>query len=88
MACVVRDFLSQATSDCLLTQLTITKQQFVQEVLRELSERLCRFYAMLERGVAGFFVSASGITIKHGLTRPPTDRSVGYGLEGLGFARW
>jgi hypothetical protein len=30
---------------------------------------------MLERRVAGFFVKASGITIKHGLTRPPADVS-------------
>jgi hypothetical protein len=41
-----------------------TKQHFVQGVLRELSGCLCRYNAMLERGVAGFFVKASGIAIK------------------------
>jgi hypothetical protein len=30
---------------------------------------------MLERGVAGYFVKASGIAIKHGLTRPSADVS-------------
>jgi hypothetical protein len=52
-----------------------TKQQFVQGVLRELSVCLCRYNAMLERGVAGFFVKASGFAIKHGLTRPTADVS-------------
>jgi hypothetical protein len=30
---------------------------------------------MLERGVAGFFVKASGFAIQHGLTRPTADVS-------------
>jgi hypothetical protein len=30
---------------------------------------------MLERSVAGFFVKASGIAIKHGLPRPSADVS-------------
>jgi hypothetical protein len=37
---------------------SFTKQQFVQGVLRELSVCLCQYNAMLERGVAGFFVKA------------------------------
>jgi hypothetical protein len=50
-------------------------KQFIQGVLRELGVRLCKNNAMLERGVAGFFVRASGITIKHGLTRLLADAS-------------
>jgi hypothetical protein len=46
-----------------------TKQQC------ELSVCLCRYNAMLERGVAGFFVKASGIAIQHGLPRPLADVS-------------
>jgi DUF2075 family protein len=49
----------------------VTKQQF--GVLQELSVCLCRYNVMLERGVAGFFVKASDIVIKHGLTRPSAD---------------
>jgi hypothetical protein len=40
-----------------------TKQHFVPGVLRELSVCLFCNNAMLERGVAGFFVQASGIAI-------------------------
>jgi hypothetical protein len=50
-------------------------QQFVHGVLRELSVCLCRYNAMLERGVAGFFVEAGGFALKHGLTRPTADVS-------------
>jgi hypothetical protein len=47
-----------------------SKPRFVQGVLLDLSACLCRYNAMLERGVAGFFVKASGIALKHGLSRP------------------
>jgi hypothetical protein len=52
-----------------------TKQQFVQGALWELTVCLCRYNAMLERGVAGFFVKAGGVSIKHGLTEPSADIS-------------
>jgi hypothetical protein len=46
-----------------------------QGALQELSICLCRYNAVLERGVAGFFVKVSGIAIKQGLTRPSADVS-------------
>jgi hypothetical protein len=46
-----------------------TEQQFVQGVLRELSVCLRHYNAVLEHWGAGYFVKASGIAIKHGLTR-------------------
>jgi hypothetical protein len=52
-----------------------TKQQFVQGVMRELSVCLCRYNATLECRLAGFFIKASGIAIKHGLTRHSADVS-------------
>jgi hypothetical protein len=52
-----------------------TKQHFVQGVLRVLSVCLCRYNAMLGHVVPCFFVKASGIAIKHGLTRPSADVS-------------
>jgi hypothetical protein len=58
-----------------LGQGLFTKQQFVQGVLRDPSACLCWYNAMLERGVAGFFVKASGIAVKHGLTQPSADGS-------------
>jgi hypothetical protein len=64
------DFWAQAAER---GQGLLTKKQFVQGVLHELSLCLCRYSALLERGVAGFFVKASGIAIEHSLTRPSAD---------------
>jgi hypothetical protein len=40
-----------------------------------LSVCLCRYDAMLERGVAGYFETVSGIAIEHSLTLPSADVS-------------
>jgi hypothetical protein len=53
----------------------LTKRQFVQGVLRDLSVCLCRYNTMLERGVASSFIKASAFAIKHGVTRPTADAS-------------
>jgi hypothetical protein len=45
-----------------------TEQHFVKGVLQELSVCLCGYNAMLESRVAGVFVEASGIAIKHNLS--------------------
>jgi hypothetical protein len=56
-------------------QVLFSKRQFVRGVLGDLRVCFCRYNAMLERGVAGFFVKASGIGIKRCLTWPSTDVS-------------
>jgi hypothetical protein len=47
----------------------VTKQKFVQGKVLEISLCLCHYNAMLAWGVAGLFVKASGIAIKHSLIR-------------------
>jgi hypothetical protein len=54
-------------------QALFTKQQFVQGVLQELCVCLFQDNAMLDWGVAWFFGKASGIAVKHGLSRPTVD---------------
>jgi hypothetical protein len=50
---------------------------------------LCRYNAMLVRAVAGFFVKASDIAIKHGLTRPSADVSdLDYNAWNLRLLEW
>jgi hypothetical protein len=54
-------------------QALFTKGQFVQGALQELCVCLVQYNAMLERGVAWLFGKASGIAVKHGLSRPTVD---------------